>query len=106
MGLLEKQRGKCEIVEELKDKLLYYAIFQKQEIGFGIDYPIFNKLFSFGNTTEEAYETAKKELQEYINKLIAKGIKIPRPETAGEIELKANQSLHLIPVKVPGDNLE
>jgi len=46
-------------MEELKDKMLYYAVFQKQEIGFGIDYPIFEKLFSFGNTTEEAYEIAK-----------------------------------------------
>ena len=77
-------------------KLIYPAIFYKEDNSYWVEFPDLEGCQSFGDTLEEVHENAKEALAGYLVTLLEQGKKINPPRDMHEIETPDNAFASLV----------
>lgn len=80
-------------------KLLYPAIFHKEDDGFWVEFPDFDGCFSQGDTLEETYENSKEALIGYCLLILEKGRFLPEATPIHQVKLKDNAFTSLVEIE-------
>lgn len=68
-------------------KLIYPAIFHKEEEAFWVEFPDLEGCHSFGDTLEETLDNAREALEGYSISLIENKQSLPQPSNAAELDI-------------------
>ena len=77
-------------------KMIYPAIFYKEEDSFWVEFPDLEGCQSFGDTLEEVHENAKEALAGYLVTLLEQGKKVSPPSDMSDIKTPDNAFASLV----------
>ena len=77
-------------------KLIYPALFYKEDDSMWVEFPDLEGCQSFGDTVEELHENAKEALSGYLLTLLEQGVSLNAPTDIYNIEVPKNAFVSLV----------